>query len=59
MKRIKLSDRILPKYTKGEEIFNMTTHIVGGAMGIVAVLFLQQFIIMVMGLLQVQFMEQR
>ena len=36
MKRIKLSDRILPKYTKGEEIFNMTTHIVGGAMGIVA-----------------------
>ena len=36
MKRIKLSDMILPKYTKGEEIFNMTTHIVGGAMGIVA-----------------------
>ena len=36
MKRIKLSDRILPKYTKGEEIFNMTSHIVGGALGVVA-----------------------
>ena len=36
MKRKKLRDRILPKYTKGEEIFNMTSHIVGGALGIVA-----------------------
>lgn len=36
MKRIKLADRVLPKYTKGEEIFNMTTHIVGAAMGLVA-----------------------
>lgn len=36
MKRTKLDDRILPVYTKGEEIFNMVTHIVGGAMGIVA-----------------------
>lgn len=36
MKRIKLKDRVLPKYTKGEEIFNMTSHIVGGALGIVA-----------------------
>lgn len=36
MKRTKLSDRILPTYTKGEEIFNMTSHIVGGAFGIVA-----------------------
>ena len=35
MKRIKLEDRILPTYTKGEEIFNMTSHIVGGAFGIV------------------------
>lgn len=25
----------IPKYTKGEEIFNMTSHIVGGAIGIV------------------------
>ncbi|CDE10123.1 channel protein hemolysin III family [Clostridium sp. CAG:354] len=36
MKRTKLRDRILPKYTKGEEIFNMTSHIVGGVLGIVA-----------------------
>ena len=33
-KRIKLKDRMLPTYTKGEEIFNMVTHIVGGALGI-------------------------
>jgi len=37
MNRIKLKDRVLPTYTKGEEIFNMTSHIVGGALGIVAV----------------------
>ena len=36
MKRTKLKDRILPVYTKGEEIFNMTSHIVGGVLGIVA-----------------------
>lgn len=36
MERIKLKDRILPKYTKGEEIFNMTSHIVGAALGVVA-----------------------
>lgn len=36
MKRIKLVDRILPTYTKGEEIFNMTSHIVGAAFGIIA-----------------------
>ena len=35
-KRIKLSDRTLPDYTKGEEIMNMVTHIVGGGLGIVA-----------------------
>ena len=35
-----VKDKIpIPKYTKGEEIFNMVSHIVGGAMGIaVAVL---------------------
>lgn len=32
--RTKLSDRVLPDYTRGEEIFNMVTHIIGGAMGI-------------------------
>ena len=34
MKRTKLSERKLPTYTKGEEIFNMVSHIVGGAFGI-------------------------
>ena len=33
MKRIKLKDRKLPTYTKGEEIFNMVSHIVGGGLG--------------------------
>lgn len=36
MRRTKLKDRILPTYTKGEEIFNMTSHIVGAVLGIVA-----------------------
>lgn len=36
MTRTKLKDRVLPQYTKGEEITNMVTHIVGGAIGIVA-----------------------
>lgn len=39
MKRIKLNDRILPNYTKGEEIFNMVSHIVGGALGIFVVIY--------------------
>lgn len=33
--RTKLADRLLPNYSRGEEIFNMTSHIVGGFMGIV------------------------
>jgi len=36
MKRTKLIDRKLPGYTRGEEIMNMVTHIVGGGIGIVA-----------------------
>lgn len=36
MQRTKLKDRVLPTYTKGEEIFNMTSHIVGAALGVVA-----------------------
>ena len=36
MGRIKLKDRLLPFYTKGEEIFNMVTHIIGGGLGVVA-----------------------
>ena len=35
-KRIKIKDRNLPSYSKGEEIFNMVSHIVGGALGIAA-----------------------
>lgn len=34
--RTKLKDRVLPDYTKGEEIFNMVSHIVGGALGVLA-----------------------
>ncbi len=36
MQRTKLSDRQLSVYTKGEEIFNMTSHICGAVLGIVA-----------------------
>ncbi len=36
MQRTKLKDRILPTYTKGEEIFNMTSHIVGASLGLIA-----------------------
>ena len=35
-KRIKLSHRLLPSYSNSEEIMNMVTHIVGGALGILA-----------------------
>ena len=35
-KRIPLRYRLLPDYTRGEEIFNMVSHIVGGAVGIAA-----------------------
>ena len=34
IKRTRLRDRLLPDYTHGEEIFNMTSHIVGGGLGI-------------------------
>jgi len=36
MKRIPLARRVLPEYTRGEEIMNMVTHIVGGSMGLLA-----------------------
>ena len=36
MQRTKLSDRTLPDYTKGEEIFNMVSHIAGAALGVAA-----------------------
>ena len=36
MERTKLKDRVLPIYTRGEEIFNMVSHIVGATLGVVA-----------------------
>ncbi len=36
--RIKLADRALPRYTRGEEIANMLTHIAGGVLGIVVLI---------------------
>lgn len=36
-KRTKIADRVLPTYSRGEEIFNMVSHIVGGAIGIAAI----------------------
>lgn len=35
-RRTKLKDRQMPVYTRGEEIFNMVSHIVGGAIGVAA-----------------------
>lgn len=35
MKRIRLSDRLLPNYSKGEEAMNMITHIVGGGLSVI------------------------
>ncbi len=35
MQRTKLANRVLPDYTRGEEIFNMVTHIVGGGLGVI------------------------
>lgn len=36
MKRTRLCDRKLPDYTRGEELFNMISHIVGGGIGVLA-----------------------
>ncbi len=36
MARTALSDRLLPNYTRSEELMNMITHIIGGAFGIIA-----------------------
>ena len=38
MKRTRLCDRMLPVYSPGEELMNMITHIVGGALGVVVLL---------------------
>jgi len=39
MKRTCLRDRLLPNYTKGEEIMNMVTHITGGGLAVIGSLF--------------------
>ena len=36
MSRTPIQERILPNYTRGEELFNMISHIVGGAFGVLA-----------------------
>ena len=33
-KRLQLKERVLPRYSRGEEVMNMVTHIVGGGMGL-------------------------
>ena len=38
MKRTPLHARTLPTYSRGEELMNMITHIVGGALGVVVLL---------------------
>lgn len=38
MTRTPLSERSLPDYTRGEEIFHMVSHIVGAAFGVVALI---------------------
>lgn len=38
MKRTRLSDRQLPDYTRGEEIFNSVSHIVGAGFGVIALI---------------------
>ena len=39
MRRTPLAERVLPDYTRGEETCNMVTHIVGGTLGILALVF--------------------
>lgn len=38
MKRTQLRNRILPDYTKGEELFNMISHIAGGGLGVIVLI---------------------
>ena len=36
MQRTRINDRVLPRYSVGEEIFNMVSHIVGAGFGVLA-----------------------
>lgn len=38
MCRTRLCDRLLPDYSRGEEIFNTVSHIVGGGFGVIALI---------------------
>ena len=38
MKRTPIDQRELPEYTRGEEIMNMVTHIVGGGIGVIVLI---------------------
>ena len=38
MKRTPIDERALPDYTRGEEIMNMVTHIVGGGIGVIVLI---------------------
>ena len=38
MTRTKLRERVLPDYTRGEELFNMISHIAGGVLGILVLI---------------------
>lgn len=38
MKRTKLVDRVMPGYSRGEELCNMISHIAGAALGVVALI---------------------
>ena len=38
MKRTKLANRRLPNYSRGEEIMNMVTHIVGGGLSVIGLI---------------------
>lgn len=38
MKRTKLCDRVLPVYSVGEELVNTATHVIGGLLGILALI---------------------
>ncbi len=38
IRRTRLRERLLPDYTRGEELMNMISHIVGGALGVLTLL---------------------
>ena len=38
MKRTKLADRTLPVYSVGEEVVNTATHLIGGFLGVIALI---------------------